>query len=771
MKKYQVKKKLGKGAMGEVYLAHDTRLNREVAIKKLMFDGDAGEGGDDDALSPRFEQEAQAAARLNHPNIITIHDVAITGKGSYIVMELLRGKSLLGWIREGRVFSIPEAATIGARVCRGLDYAHKAGVIHRDVKPDNIFLDRDFGVKITDFGLARLDKGALVKTTVGSYMGTPAYSSPEQLREPHKVDGRSDIYSTGVLLYRLISGKLPFAASDMGELITRILIDAPTPLGEILPDLPETLEHVVMKAIQKDPDKRFETAGEMAEALEAVAGAEAPATFEPGVGSAAIETGASREGAAPAPVDDALSTTVVESTTLVLDNLAFDAPAWAISVFESWEKKELGKGLLNEILDRLLDIPIYTDPFSGALFVDERFLLLIWKGHILQAVDARKNRIGEKAMAAVPDAGRSFTIFSPPKPGSSNLPLVLSTALDERKAIHENIESAVINVAALIHKLIKDRFTGVVRLRYERGAIQLGFYAGSRIFMLRSPGLNLDISSTVFADVSTVLGQMPFTADVFETRLTPRGESLRRFFRDARILVERLPEATPNHLDMLKQKKKDYHPHAADELRRSLSLALSTGGKDGIRVGKRILSARDLLRNDFCLRFREWLLFDLFIHLLSSGARDSMKYVCTWIPGIETLHFNFPLEDEEGRKHYFDIVAMDRTGKILHLVQRGRDGGVDAVGAFLDSAISVKRRLTKTGDVGGVFHVSPETYTDESMTLFHERTAVKKKQMGLGLLDSLTGYKGFVRIGKNRGFHFNLVAETESGFRLVGPVL
>ncbi|MCP4694407.1 MAG: serine/threonine protein kinase, partial [Desulfobacterales bacterium] len=190
MKKYQIKKKIGKGAMGEVFLARDTRLNRDVAIKKLLFEqGDRSkEDGRFDA-SPRFEQEARAAARLNHPNIITIHDVVVTGKSSYIVMELLRGKTLLEWIEQGRVFSIPETLQIGARVCAGLDYAHKAGVIHRDVKPDNIFLDEHLGVKITDFGLARMEKGALVKTVVGAYMGTPAYSSPEQLRAPRKVDG------------------------------------------------------------------------------------------------------------------------------------------------------------------------------------------------------------------------------------------------------------------------------------------------------------------------------------------------------------------------------------------------------------------------------------------------------------------------------------------------------------------------------------------------------------------------------------------------------
>ncbi len=281
MKKYQVKKKLGKGAMGEVYLAHDTRLNRDVAIKKLIFDGDGIEAGDGSPNAPRFEQEAQAAARLNHPNIITIHDVVLTEKSRYIVMELLRGESLLGWIKQGREFSIPETVAIGVRVCRGLDYAHKAGVIHRDVKPDNIFLDPDGGVKITDFGLARLDSGALVKTMVGSYMGTPAYSSPEQLREPRSVDGRSDVYSTGVLLYRLISGRLPFAASDMGELITRIVIDPPAPLRDIVPDIPENVETAVMKAIQKDPAERFQSAGEMAEALEALAGADASATPEP----------------------------------------------------------------------------------------------------------------------------------------------------------------------------------------------------------------------------------------------------------------------------------------------------------------------------------------------------------------------------------------------------------------------------------------------------------------------------------------------------------
>ncbi|MCP4694865.1 MAG: serine/threonine protein kinase, partial [Desulfobacterales bacterium] len=714
-------------------------------------------------------QEARAAARLNHPNIITIHDVVVTGKSSYIVMELLRGKTLLEWIEQGRVFSIPETLQIGARVCAGLDYAHKAGVIHRDVKPDNIFLDEHLGVKITDFGLARMEKGALVKTVVGAYMGTPAYSSPEQLRAPRKVDGRSDIYSTGVLLYRLFTGRLPFAASDMGELITKIILGAPPPIHQFAPHIHAGVERAVMKAFDKDPDKRFRTAGEMAQVLQSMS--ESDAASEPGAVDSADQPGGSGAGERAAMEVDPMATTEVDLATLVLNDFKFDNLSWTLSVFDGWEKKELGEGRLDDMLDRLLEIPIYTDPFSGALLVDERFLLLIWKGHLLQVVDARENRKGEKAMSALPDAGGRFTIFSPPNQAYSNVSLVLCTALDEWKPIYENIDSTVINVAALIRKLIKDRFTGVIRFRYEPGAVHLGFYAGVRIFMLQSSGLNMELSAAALMEISTVLGQKPFTADVFETRLTPRRESLRRFFRGARILVARPSDAEPNHLQMLKQKKKDYHPHAVEELKRSVTLELATGERGEIDVGARRISARDLLRDGFHRRFSEWLLFDLFIHLLSAGARDSMKYVCAWTPEIEVIRFNFPLEDEEGRKNVFDIVTMDRDGKILHLAHRGRDGGVERVGAFLDGVISVKRNLIKTGDIGGVFYVSPEKFTDESMTLFHEKTAVKKKQMGLGLLDSLTGYKGFVRIGKNRGFHFNLVSETESGFRLVGPVL
>src|ERR1700690_3756784 len=273
---YEILTPLGAGGMGEVYRARDTRLGREVALKILPHSF----ASDPDRLR-RFEQEARAVAALNHPNILAIHDIGEQAGAPFIVSELLEGTSLRSELENGAL-SARKAADYAVQIAHGLAAAHDKGIIHRDLKPENIFVTREGRVKILDFGLAKLapvakDAGALTLTSspteAGVGMGTAGYMAPEQVRGA-AVDSRTDIFAFGAVLYEMVSGKRAFRRETPAETMTAILKEDPPEFSEMELAHPVSpgLERIVRRCLEKNPEQRFQSAKDLAFALEALTG-------------------------------------------------------------------------------------------------------------------------------------------------------------------------------------------------------------------------------------------------------------------------------------------------------------------------------------------------------------------------------------------------------------------------------------------------------------------------------------------------------------------
>jgi serine/threonine-protein kinase len=262
--RYVIEKKIGRGAMGAVYLARDPRINRPVALKVIPIEKEFEDEELEEARL-RFFREAESAGRLTHPNIITVYDAGEDKGLAYIAMEYLAGLQLTHFTNPRKLLAPKKALELCARTADALDYAHNQQVIHRDIKPANLMWDsRGDVLKITDFGVARLTDNNRTKT--GIVLGTPMYMSPEQLAaEP--LTGLSDLFSLGVTLYELLAGEVPFKATNISVLMTKITSEDPVPVSRRRPGIPPSVDAVLSKALAKRPEKRFANGGEMAIAL------------------------------------------------------------------------------------------------------------------------------------------------------------------------------------------------------------------------------------------------------------------------------------------------------------------------------------------------------------------------------------------------------------------------------------------------------------------------------------------------------------------------
>ncbi|MDD4912153.1 MAG: serine/threonine-protein kinase [Sideroxydans sp.] len=262
--RYQVISELGQGAMGVVYKAKDPLIDREVAIKTINLSLAQEEREEYEA---RFYQEAKAAGRLSHPNIVTIYDVGRTDDIAYIAMEYLHGRELRDVLNDNKLLPVGQVIDIIAQVALGLSYAHEHGIVHRDIKPSNVMVIRDGHAKITDFGIARMASAA-VRTQTGMVLGSPKYMSPEQVMGK-QTDQRSDIFSLGVMLYEMLTGQAPFMGENVNAIMYQTLNATPISPSTVNGNVPEMLNFIVAKALAKSLDSRYQNARDFANDLRA----------------------------------------------------------------------------------------------------------------------------------------------------------------------------------------------------------------------------------------------------------------------------------------------------------------------------------------------------------------------------------------------------------------------------------------------------------------------------------------------------------------------
>lgn len=259
--RYDIEQQIGEGGMAIVYRARDTLLNRTVALKVLR-----SQFGNDDDFVARFHREAQAAASLSHPNVVNIYDIGQDDEMYYIVMEYIEGMTLKQYINEHAPLDMNKAVDIGMQICDALDHAHQNELIHRDIKPHNILINKYGRIKVTDFGIARAVSSVTI-THTGSVLGSVHYFSPEQAKGI-AAGAKSDLYSLGVVLYEMLTGELPFSGDSPISVALKHLQESYVAPRKLRPEIPQSLENVIIRAMAKEPMYRYESAREMLEDLQ-----------------------------------------------------------------------------------------------------------------------------------------------------------------------------------------------------------------------------------------------------------------------------------------------------------------------------------------------------------------------------------------------------------------------------------------------------------------------------------------------------------------------
>lgn len=767
---YRVHQELGRGGMGVVYLGEDTRLERPVAIKVLMLNNRADASHMQESVL-RFQREAKVIARLNHPNIVSIFDVHQAGDQYYMIMEYADGQTL-SMLAGSRTLNPQQIARIGYQVCQALAYAHEHQIIHRDIKPGNIILTRRGEAKLMDFGIAQLQAEDARLTQAGDLLGSLAYASPEQVQDSGSVDQRSDLFSLGVTLYELITGKLPYQAKQLSALLLELLSNQPLPsVRGLRPEIPEALDQILQRATSKRREDRYQSAQEMALDLASVSG------------DAAL-TGINLANTASFASTEALTrTSIKRSTLLTRTRINHDLihtlernRHWLLTLSESWQHEKISLLTLAQIFAKVTESSLFGQNFSGLILIEQHWICFVTDGYFTGAIDLLSDRQGPEIFAVLPAQPQSIELRLAP-PNQAQLPLLLANlSLGQGIALHTQLDSNLFEAETLLASLNEDEqpFSGYIVCHTADNIVYFGYLQGEQIF---ASAVNPDESLRGDFTMAQLMSTTGVVMSVYRSQPTLVGPSIQQILKQAHLQVNYANLRGTTLQTLAEQSEEEQAPHLVKEAKQNLQLGLNWEGVGQLTLAGVTLDARPFVEKSLNYRLAQWLLLDYFFSIHATGNTTTLKYIYTWIAATQSLWFEQELLGADGLARSFSIVSHgeipgEGRAKVLHLARIG-SGQVQDIEQFLADAISVKKQLIKSGDIGGALYLSTEEYSTEALKLFYARTVEPRKGLGLGSLDKLTKYKGFVRIGLGRGFHLNLLEyHTENQqIEVIAPVL
>lgn len=725
---YRILAKVGEGAMGEVYRAEDIELGRQIAIKvvKPGFLAGLSERDARGALQ-RFIQEARAAAAFSHPGVTTVHRVGTEAGRPYIAMEWLEGRPLDAVLAAQKRLPVAQAARLGLQVLAVLDAAHRAGVVHRDVKPGNIMVTSDRRIKVTDFGVARMQGSALAQTQVGLVLGTPQYAAPEQLAG-RSVDGRADLYSLGAVLYEAVTGRPPIEAASIHDLMRLVQSARPVPASEVVAGLPHGFDAFLARALAKDPGARFSSAAEMARALQPflTTGSQPPGPPPPD---------AARAEAGPAPV-----------ATVCVDGIG--AAALVTAAVRQWPATALRRQGLGALLERLLETPLHAPAFSGALEVPGT-LFLIFDGVVYTAFDPETGVTGDRAIEALPEEVDGTLHACPPGLDPRVVPLLASLIVPGPSRL-SGLEAAFVDVPRLAVKLASEGFDGIVRL--ERGPLAgfVLFSRGRRVLELFGRGWPRDPAS---ARWETWLGAAGAIASVEDRRTAFPAITYRRLLRELELDVVRARR------DDTKSLRSDTRADAE-----ALQLRPPSSGAPAVRAESTLHA---LIEADPAVGSARWVLVDLAPQFEQFRRTSRWRAMLEPLDRIDVVRLHHSVRVADDRRVTFDAATFARDGSLHHLVDRVALGTREAVEEFISRVVAAKQASGPSRSAVGALLIAPR-FTEEALGAYLGALRAARGRSIRSALELLSHREGYLAT-EGGGCHVLLVEEVDGRRRPLVP--
>ncbi|GMV38454.1 MAG: hypothetical protein AMXMBFR64_01700 [Myxococcales bacterium] len=710
---FQVGRRVGEGAMGEVYYAEDLELGRPVAIKVIRptFLAALSEDQAHDAAR-RFLQEARAAAALTHPGATTVHRVGTEHGRPYIAMEWIEGRPLDAVLRQDGPLPVEEAVRVAVQVLDVLAAAHEAGIVHRDVKPGNLMLTRDGRVKVTDFGIARVQGSDLARTQAGTVLGTPHYAAPEQLAG-RSVDCRADLYAAGAVLYETLVGQPPFDGATLYEVIRQAVLSEPVHPSDRAPRVPRALGDAVLRALAKQPDDRFPDARSMARAL------------QPWIAAPAPTADTVLSGSEPMPVTD---------PTLFVAGAS--AGAIVAALVRSWPGTSLGAMPPGRLLARLHERPLHAEAFCGGVEVGGA-TLLVFDGVLHAALDPTTGASGDAVLESLPDPATARLCPLPAGLDPRLIPL-LAAAASPRPPRLTGLDPAFASLPHLAARLASEGFDGVLRFEGEGRTGFALFSRGARVLDVFGEGWAEDSgagweqwirSSGALASVEDLAPQFPAC-------------TYRQQLRDVALDVVR-PQAAASGL------REDARAEAQ-------ALTLRPREAAGARrPGDTTFAA--LLDGDPAAALARWALVDLAPQFQQHGRTARWRALVEPLDTVREVRLHHGLPVPGGAVEVFDAVTIGEDGQVCHVLDRVARATPEAVDHFVRRALAAKAGAAGAG-LSGAILVAPR-FDDDALEGYLRALRPASRATLLRTFDAFTHREGFIRTGARAGMHVLLVEE------------
>lgn len=711
---YRIHERIGEGGMGEVFRATESELDRPVAIKiikpALLAELTPVDARD---AAQRFLQEARAGAAFSHPGATVVHRVGTEAGVPYIAMEWLDGSTLEAVLAERGRLDVTRTARLGLQVLSVLEAAHAAGIVHRDIKPANLMITHDGRVKVTDFGIARMQGSGLAQTRAGLVVGTPHYAAPEQLAGK-SIDHGADLYALGAVLYECLTGQPPIDAPGLYELLRRVQERVPLPVSVLVPGVPDALDAVLTRALKKRSVERYGSAREMAAALAPYAERREPERAT--AGSASRPT-------LPAPIP----------TTYVAGASPSDL---ALSFIRSWPAIPLVQQHVPSLLARLAERPLHASAFTGAVRIADACLFYA-DGVLHEAFVPAGDPSSDVVIERLPEHADAFLHQVPEGADARLLPLLAELPRLPNAATGPVLDAATTDVPALVAKLSAQGFDGIVSVRCGRavGVVLLG--KGARVLDLFGDGWPHAESGSWEEWVGRT------DAVVAMRERQPRFPSLtfRQQLAGAQLDVERpVPNASSSLL--------------YDTRAEASTIVLTPAQASADAVPHASSTLRAMVEADPAFARATWMLRQLGPQLERFARANRWAGLAAPLPRIRRVVLHEPVVSG-GRR--FDSLAFDGDGKLRHVAHHVAEGTRAAVESFLEDVLVAKASRRDASELEGAV-LFADTFTEDALAAYLDGLKARSSAV-FGALEVLSHREGYVRLGARSGLHVLLVTE------------